>query len=209
MRDGPESEQAELFPLLDAVPDPRQMIDDQRRALLDDTYRAVIGANGGTYALTGGTETALMWDATMRTFVHGIWAGSIVCAQATCERTMASLLELHYAVAPEPRGWRSWGLGRLIDHHREHDLVDPALLQDIQRVCEARKPFGHLKLPLEPGSLPHVGMEALSRGEPFVEAQEVYVAKTAVLCIQTTIRVYFGDLWGRMPSPFATDHAEP
>lgn len=206
MQDAIESSQDELFPLLEAVPDPRLINEDQRVALLDHTYRSVIGANGEGYALTGGTEAELMWDATMRTFIHGIWAGSIVCAQACCERTMASLLELQYAASPQPRGWRTWGLGRLIDYHREHNLVENALLDEVQRVCEARKPFGHWKLPLEPGSLPHVGMEALARGEHFIEAQDAYVAKTAVLCIQTTVRVYFGDLWGKMPSPFAPGH---
>ena len=195
-RDG----QGELFPALDAVPDPRPLDSEQRKALLDETYHAVLTANGGRYSLSAGPEAELMWDSTLRSFVQGIWAGSIVCAQAVCERTLASLLETWYALPPEPKGWRMRGLGWLIEHHRESELVAADLLDQIQFVCDARKPFGHWRLPMDDGSLERVGYEAHLEGGQWQEAQDVYVAKSAVLCAQTAVRTYFGNLWMRLPS---------
>ncbi|MBZ5736068.1 hypothetical protein K8Z61_16355 [Nocardioides sp. TRM66260-LWL] len=192
--------QDELFPPLDAVQDPRRLDIDQRRALLDETYHKVMVANGGRYSLSAGPEADLMWDATMRSFEQGIWAGASMCAQAVCERTLASLLESWYALPPEPKGWRQRGLGWLIGHHREHGLVDADLLDQMQFVCDARKPFGHWRLPMGEGSLERVGYEAHVQGGHWREAQDVYVAKSAVLCAQTAIRTYFGDLWMRLPS---------
>ena len=195
----PRDGQGELFPALDAVPDPRALDVEQRGALLDETYHSVLMANGGRYSLAAGPEAELMWDSAMRSFVNGIWAGSIVCAQAVCERTLASLLESWYALPPEPKGWRMWGLGRLIEHHREHGLVPAELLDQMQYVCDARKPFGHWRLPMVEGSLERVGYEAHLHGGHWQEAQDAYVAKAALLCTQTAVRVYFGDLWMRMP----------
>jgi hypothetical protein len=157
-------------------------------------------ANGGEYTLTAGPEAELMWDSTLNSFVHGIWGGAIVCAQAVCERTLASLLESWYALPPEPKGWRKWGLGRLIEHHRDQHLVPSDLLDQMQHVCDARKPLGHWRLPMDEGSLERVGYEAHLRGGHWQEAQNIYVAKVALLCAQTAVRGYFGNLWMGMPS---------
>jgi len=70
----------------------------------------------------------------------------------------------------------------------------------MQFVCDARKPFGHWRLPMDDGSLDRVGYEAHVQGGDWQEAQDVYVAKSAVLCAQTAIRTHFGDLWMRLPS---------
>lgn len=196
LRDG----QGELFPALDAVPDPRPLGAEQRVALLDAVYHSVLSANGGRYTLSAGPEAALMWDATLKSFAHGIWAATVMCSQAVCERTLASLLESWYALPPEPKGWRMRGLGWLIEHHREEGLVVPSLLDQVQFVCDARKPFGHWRTPMEDGSLDRVGFDAHLQGDHWQEAQEVYVAKSAVLCAQAAVRTYFGDLWMRMPS---------
>ena len=181
---------------------------EQRRAILDETYNAVLVANSGQYTLTAGAEAESMWDSAMRSFEHGTWAAAIMCPHALCERTLASLLESWYALPPEPKGWRMWGRGRLIEHRREHDLVTSALLDQTQYVCDARKPFGHWRLPLAEGSLDSVGYEAHLQGGHWQDAQEAYAAEAAVLCTQTAIRVYFGDLWMRMPSRTWTKAAE-
>ncbi|HET7328398.1 MAG TPA: hypothetical protein VFJ14_14055 [Nocardioidaceae bacterium] len=194
-----KDEQGELFPLLDAVTDPRPLDPPARIMLLDPAYDSVMRANGGTYWLTAGTEAALLWDATLDSFAHGIWAGTIVCAQAVCERTLASLIETWYAIHPQPKGWRMWGLGRLVAHFRDSNLADPNLLDQVQHVCDARKPFGHWRLPMDAGSLTKVGYDAYSAGGDCQEAQDVYVAKTAFLCAQTAVRVHFGDLLAAMP----------
>jgi len=113
-------QQRELFPKLDAVPDPRPLDAERRTRLLNQTYHAVLADSGGRCIQSAGPEADLMWDATLRSFVHCIWPASIVCAQAVCERTLASLLESWYALSPEPKGWRMRGLGWLIEHHREN-----------------------------------------------------------------------------------------
>lgn len=80
----PDGQEA-LFQGSAAMLDPRQYTPEGRARLLDPAFNRVMTHNGGTYWLTGGAETNLLWEATLNTFVSGIWVAAIVCAQATCE----------------------------------------------------------------------------------------------------------------------------
>lgn len=137
--------------------DPSELSSAERVALLDETLaevRSGISENG--LLLVGGEEATLLWEATVDSFVSGVWVATILCAQATCERVIAALVSLRelpgYGIQ-DPRGWESWGLGRLIKHVRQQGWVSSDLLDDVEVLCEARKPYGHWRRPLDPGTL--------------------------------------------------------
>ena len=188
--------QGSLFHESLAMTDPRPLDPEQRVALLDDAYDDVMTANGGTVWLIGGPETDLLWQATLASFANGIWVATILSAQATCERTLAGLMNSVYAVNKPPRGWESWGLGRLINHLRVARLVRDELLDQVQWLCDERKPYGHWRRPLEPGALQRVVFDAQAAGitdHPEV-IKERHVAQLAFIAARTTLRIHFGDL---------------
>lgn len=183
-----------LFPASDGMLDPRAYSQPERERLLERDYWQVgISGPRGRW-LTGGPEAELLMQATCDTFVAGTWVATILCGQATCERVFASLLQAHYAIRPEPKGWRSWGLGRYISHLREHELAPDLLLDQAQSVCDARKPFGHWREPLDAGTLERIGFDAYARGQSREESQARHTAQTAYLSARTAVRIYFGDL---------------
>jgi hypothetical protein len=202
MPDPSAAEQAELFPLLDAVPDPRPLEPATRVTLLDPVYNEVMQANGGTTWHTAGPEATLLWEATLETFAQGIWAATIVTAQAVCERTLGSLIHFRYALNPPSKKElrANAGLGEYIDFCQKRDLISIALADSLRHVAEARKPFGHWKTFDHPRSLERIGYNGHTTGHHWQEAQDIYVAKTALLCAQTAIRVHFGDLLNEPPA---------
>ena len=73
---------------------------EQRVELLDQTYdRLRRSQNGEAIWLIGGPETDRLWDATISAFAHANWVATILCAQATCERTLAALV---YSLSRSP-----------------------------------------------------------------------------------------------------------
>lgn len=201
MADPSSVEQGELFPLLDAVPDPRPLEPAARVALLDPAYNAVMQANGGTYWHTAGPETTLLWDATLETFAKGVWVAAIVTAQAVCERTLGSLVHFRYALNPPSKKELrpTAGLGEYTDFCLARSLISSALADELRHVSEARKPFGHWKTFEHPRSLERIGYDGYRSGHHWQEAQDNYVAKTAFLCTRTAVRVRFGDLLNPPP----------
>lgn len=101
-----------------------------------------------------------------------------------------------YVIRAEPKGWRKWGTGRLLDHLEAEGLVDPRVVDAIRFVNDARVPLVHWRGPGEPESLSGVGLAAYQRGvrEPIEETQDRHVAQVAFLCARTALRVHFGDL---------------
>ncbi|MEN4398386.1 hypothetical protein LT337_12395 [Mycolicibacterium fortuitum] len=188
------AQQLGFFPESDARLDPRRLSAHDRAAILDSEYNKLMAACEGTYWLTAGPETSTVWQATYDTFIQGIWPAAILCAHATCERTLASLMSVLYAIHPEPKGWRGWGLGRYVGHMTENSLIDAHLIDEIQIVVDARKPLVHWRGPLEVDSLQRVGVEAALRGEDGGEALDRHIAQLAFLCARTAMRVHFGDL---------------
>jgi len=98
----------------------------------------------------------LLWDATVDSFASGVWVATILCAQATCERILAALVsirELPGAGIEGPRNWQKWGLGTLIKHVRNQGRVPEDLLNEVNVLCEARKPYGHFRHPFDKGTI--------------------------------------------------------
>ncbi len=170
---------------------------EQRVELLDQTYDHLRRSqNGAAIWLIGGPETDRLWDATISAFAHANWVATILCAQATCERTLASLLQMVYATSAAPSGWEGWGLGRLIAHCRDQHLVDPLLLDDVQTLCDERKPYGHWRQPLAEGALQRVVFDAQDRGDnrhPDLVIED-HLGDLALRSARTALRVHYGDL---------------
>jgi hypothetical protein len=51
------------------------------------------------------------------------------------------------------RGWRSWGLGRLLEEAHQRDIVPSDLREPLNLMNEARKASAHFKPPSYDGSL--------------------------------------------------------
>ena len=179
---------------------PSQMSPDERVALLDETLSEVLsGISRAGLVLVGGEEAHLLWDATVDSFVSGVWVSTILCAQATCERVVAALVSLRelpgYGIEA-PRGWESWGLGRLIRHIRQQGWVPDDLLDDVEVLCEARKPYGHWRRPLDPGTIGRQVAEALRQEGWEADPEAIrarILSQEALRSARTTMRLYFGD----------------
>jgi hypothetical protein len=180
--------------------DPSQLDHDGRIALLDETLAELHSAHGdGGRLLVGGEEALLLWDATVDAFAAGIWVATILCAQATCERSMAGLVSLRelpgYGMEG-PKGWEQWGLGKLIAHVRTQGWVPGDLLDDVWRLCEARKPYGHWRGPMDPGTLGRQVAEHLVACGWDVDPlalRERLLSQEALRSARTALRLYYGD----------------
>lgn len=116
---------------------------EQRVELLDQTYDEVRRSQRGAAVwLVGGPETGRLWDATISAFVHANWIATVLCAQATCERTLASLLQMVYAIRAAPPGWEGWGLGRLITHCRGQTSLIHCSWKTYRRSATSASPTG-------------------------------------------------------------------
>lgn len=176
---------------------PSELTLEQRVELLDHTYDELRRSqHGAAIWIIGGPETTHLWDATIAAFAHANWVATVLCAQATCERTLASLLQMVYVTGIAPPGWEGWGLGRLISHCRDQRLVDPRLLDDVQTLCDERKPYGHWRQPLAEGALQRVVFDAQDRGDlrhPDLVIED-HLGDLALRSARTALRVHFGDL---------------
>jgi hypothetical protein len=179
--------------------DPSAMTSAERVALLESALQQLPATTDGGRVLVGGEEASLLWEATVNSFSSGIWVATILCAQATCERVMAALVDLRelpgYGLEG-PKGWETWGLGRLIKHVRTQGWVPKDVLGEVAVLCEARKPYGHFRRPFEAGTIDRDVAEALKESgwevDPMVVKQQI-LSRTAHHAAVTTMRLYFGD----------------
>lgn len=179
--------------------DPFQLTPDERRTLLHEAY-AAMGSEPEGRLLVGGEEATILWRSTIQCFVHGLWVPTILCAQATCERTLAGIValrELPGYGATAPRGWERWGLGAIIKHVREQGWVPTDALDDVDRLCEARKPWGHWRLPFDVGTIGWQVADTLDEaggwGEDPAEVREQILSREALRASTTTLRLYLGN----------------
>ncbi len=179
------------------------MTPEQRVHLLDQTLEDLRPRHAAGTVLIGGQEGSLLWAATVDSFVAGNWVATVLCAQATCERVLAGLVSLHelpgYSDAA-PKGWESWGLGKLLGHVRKQGWIEADVLDDVAALSERRKPFGHWRRPLDPGTPGRRVLDQLiSDDEPEWVTMRL-LAEDARLAATTALRVYFGNYFR---GPFA------
>jgi hypothetical protein len=185
---------------------------EQRVALLDHELRNLRARHDEGMILLGGNEGNLLWEATVDAFVVGNWVATLLCAQATCERVLAALVSLHelpgYGDAT-PKNWeKAWGLGKILGHVQAQGWVEPELLADVSRLSELRKPFGHWRRPLEPGTPGRRVVDHLADDE-FASPTELtsqLLADDAAFAAITALRLYFGNYFG---GPFEPGRASP
>lgn len=141
----------------------------------------------------------LLWEATVDSFASGVWVATILCAQATCERVLAGLVSLRelpgYGIEA-PKRWEKWGLGTLSAHVRKQGWVPTDLLNDVDVLCEARKPYGHFRRPFDAGTIGRQVADALVEegweADPTAVRQRI-LSQEALRAARTTLRLYFGD----------------
>ena len=175
--------------------DVRTLDHDERLDLINaEITRTLRGKSWA--ALSAGEEGHLAWDAAIRTFLDGIWVACIFCCHVVCEREVAGVLSTSVANANGelPSNWESFALGRLLGEARKLDLLPPDLIDEVQGVADARKPYGHWRSAIHDESLlQRVRIEAemtgnLDRANLF----ERLVVRDATQAMLTTIRLYFG-----------------
>ncbi len=179
--------------------DPFVLPPAERLALLQEPYAELAARLPDGRVLVGGEEANILWHSTVDTFAAGLWVPTILCAQATCERTLAGIISLRelpgYGVTA-PKGWEKWGLGEIIKHVRKQGWVPGDVLDDVDVLCEARKPWGHWRLPFDAGTIGRQVAEALE-AEQWVSDPEVMrerlLSREALRAATTTLRLYFGD----------------
>ena len=183
--------------------DPSLLRPDERRALLESDFHEWWPEPPSGWLLIGGFESELLWQSTVESFVAGVWVATTLCAQATVERCLAGMVSLQGLPGSPgdgpPKNWTKWGLGTLIDHVRKRDWVPAPLLDDVQALCEARKPWGHWREPFEPGSIQRRTIETLMGQlfeEDFETARERILAEEAHASARTAMRLYFGNYRG-------------
>lgn len=160
----------------------------------DRIHRTLRGKNWA--ALSAGDEGQLAWDAAMRTFVEGIWVASIFCCHVVCEREVAGVLTASDAQlnGQFPESWERRGLGGLLTLVRKHDLLPLDLIVEVQRVAEARRPYGHWRSTIDEHSLrTRVRAEhELTGNTDFANLMQRLVVRDATHSMETTIKLYFG-----------------
>ncbi len=176
-----------------------QLTSGERLALLQESY-AAMGDEPDGRLLVGGQEATILWESTVECFMQGLWVPTILCAQATCERTLAGVVALRelpgYGITASP-GWEQrWGLGRIIKHVREQGWVPSDVLDDVETLCEARKPWGHWRLPFDVGTIGRQVGDALEASGWDADAAEIrqqILGVEALRAATTTLRLYLGN----------------
>jgi hypothetical protein len=192
-------------------PNPASLSPEEREARLNAVLADVRASHNTAEGvlIVGGREAQLLWYATVDAYIAGNWVATILCGQATCERVLAGLVslnELPGAGIIGPKGWERWGLGKLIGHIRSLGWVPDDLLDNVTQVCEVRKPFGHWRQPLDPGTpwrriaeqlsaVPQLNpdelVERLAAADPD-ELVERLIAADAELAAVTALQLYLG-----------------
>jgi hypothetical protein len=182
---------------------PSVLLPPERIALLDEVYQPLRAQFHEGQILVGGEETQLLWEATVDCFAQGIWVATLLCAQATCERTLAGIIslgELPGAGISGPKGWERQGLGALIGHVRQYGHVPADVLDAVEELCETRKPYGHWRLPFDPGTIGRAVADALMGGSSDDDAtaiRERILSQNALQGALAALRLYYGNYgWG-------------
>lgn len=175
--------------------DVRTLDHDERLDLIND--RIVHTLQGKSWAaLSAGKEGQLAWDAAVRTFLDGIWVACIFSCHVVCEREVAGVISLSLSRLNDeiPKNWETFGLGRLLDEARKHELLPPQLIDDVRQVANARKPYGHWRSAVhEESLLQRIRAESDRTGNVDREnLVERLIIRDATHAILTTIRLYFG-----------------
>jgi hypothetical protein len=83
-----------------------------------------------------------------------------------------------------------------VRHIRKQGWVPADVLDDVEVLCEARKPYGHWRRPFEPGTVGRqIADELQQQGgdvDP-VELRERILAQEAHRSATTALRLYFGN----------------
>jgi hypothetical protein len=182
---------------------PSVLLPPERIALLDEVYQPLRAQFHEGQILVGGEEAQLLWEATVDCFAQGIWVATLLCAQATCERTLAGIIslgELPGAGISGPKGWERQGLGALIGHVRQYGHVPADVLDAVEELCETRKPYGHWRLPFDPGTIGRAVADALMGGSSDDDAtaiRERILSQNALQGALAALRLYYGNYgWG-------------
>lgn len=149
--------------------DVRTLDHDQRLDLINQHIGRTLQGKSWA-ALTAGEEGQLAWDAAVRTFLDGVWVASILCCHVVCEREVAGIISASVSRLNNeiPKNWESFGLGKLLDETKNHDLLPPRLIDDVRQVANARKPYGHWRSAIHEES-----MVQRVRAESEVESRSV------------------------------------
>lgn len=76
------------------------MTEEQRFELINGDYDALRRAQEGRAVwLISQHEGERVWEATLAAFIQRNWVAAVLCAQATCERTLAALV---YSLSRSP-----------------------------------------------------------------------------------------------------------
>jgi hypothetical protein len=180
---------------------PSVLLPPERIALLDEVYQPLRAQFHEGQILVGGEEAQLLWEATVDCFAQGIWVATLLCAQATCERTLAGIIslgELPGAGISGPKGWERQGLGALIGHVRQYGHVPADVLDAVEELCETRKPYGHWRLPFDPGTIGRAVADALM---PQPERSAGRTRCTEALLRQLRMGAVLGRLGVRLGDP--------
>ena len=182
---------------------PSVLLPPERIALLDEVYQPLRTQFHEGQILVGGEEAQLLWEATVDCFAQGIWVATLLCAQATCERTLAGIIslgELPGAGISGPKGWERQGLGALLGHVRQYGHVPADVLDAVEELCETRKPYGHWRLPFDPGTIGRAVADALMGGSSDDDAtaiRERILSQNALQGALAALRLYYGNYgWG-------------
>lgn len=148
-------------------------------------------------ALSAGEEGQLAWDAAVQTFVEGIWVACIFSCHVVCEREIAGVLSVSNARLNDqlPKNWESFGLGRLLGEATKHHLLPTDLIEAVQQVADARKPYGHWRSAVHDESLMNrvrVEHEQTEGNTSYANLVQRLVVRDATQAMETTIRLYFG-----------------
>jgi hypothetical protein len=125
----------------------------ERVARLESALEELPATPDGGCVLVGGEEASLLWDATVDSFSSGVWVATILCTQARhgCTRFLAGASRL--------RPGRAKGLGEV--HVRTQGWVPKDVHDEVAVLCEARKPYGHFRRPVDAGTIGRDVAEAL------------------------------------------------
>jgi hypothetical protein len=182
---------------------PSVLLPPERITLLDEVYQPLRAQFPEGQILVGGEEAQLLWEATVDCFAQGIWVATLLCAQATGERTLAGIIslgELPGAGISGPKGWERQGLGALIGHVRQYGHVPADVLDAVEELCETRKPYGHWRLPFDPGTIGRAVADALMGGSSDDDAtaiRERILSQNALQGALAALRLYYGNYgWG-------------
>jgi hypothetical protein len=98
-----------------------------------------------------GVEPVWLYREACNSYINGMYLAALLCAHAACERVLAGCL-LAYEESL-PKGWRMWGLGKMIPVASERSLIDPPLKGRLEAISEPRKVSAHFKPPMTTNSV--------------------------------------------------------